>query len=141
MSNTNMANCVGGIVKVMRKTFETVDIPIGPNTAFFDWDSKYWRGDEESRRLFLLQAQQHANDMLRANGDLSIDEVCKMLDIKARYDESGRRLGWVLDEEHGDNYVDFGLYNPDFMNGAGTYYWPNGEPFIVLNFNAYDISE
>lgn len=141
MSNTTMTKCIGGVVEVMRKTFETVGIPIGPNTAFFDMSSKYWRGDDESRRLFLLWTEKYANDMLRAKGNLSIDEVYKMLDIKDRYDESGRRLGWVSDAENGDNYVDFGLYNPDFMNGCGTYYWPNGEQFIVLNFNAYDISE
>lgn len=141
MSNSTVADCASGVVKVMRKTYETVDIPIGPNTAFFDRSSRHWKDTYEWNKYTLLQMQHYANNKLRMSEVLDINEVYKMLDIKARYDENGRRLGWALDAENGDNYVDFGLYNPDFMNDAGTYYWPNGEPFIILNFNAYDISE
>lgn len=141
MNNTNGGNCISSMVNVLRKTFERVDVPISPDTAFFDISSKEWRGDYETNRLFLLLAQQRANDELRQNGVVDLDEIYKRLDIKPRYSKSGRRLGWIREGDEDDTYVDFGLYNVDFMNGAGVHYWPNGEPFIMLNFNAYDISE
>ena len=137
MNEINVANDAGIKISVMRKKWESVNITINQDTAFFDMSSRQWRGNEESNRIFLLLTQGYANDKLRLNGELSLDEVCEMLDVRHSYGENGRKLGW----RYSDNEpVDFGLYDIDSIV-RGMCYWPNGEPFIMLHFNAYDISK
>lgn len=61
--------------------------------------------------LFFLKAQQElANHMLRANVFLFLNDVYEMLGIEKSV--AGQSVGWVYDknaEDHGDNYVDFGI--------------------------------
>lgn len=61
--------------------------------------------------LFFLKAQQElANHMLRANNFLFLNEVYEMLGIDKSL--AGQSVGWVYDknkDDHGDNYVDFGI--------------------------------
>ena len=60
---------------------------------------------------FFLKAQQElANHMLRANGFLFLNDVYEMLGIEKS--RAGQAVGWVYDknrEDHGDNWVDFGI--------------------------------
>ena len=83
--------------------------------------------------MFLRNQQQYANDKLRANGYLFLNEVYEMLGIQKT--QAGQIVGWVYDDknENGDNYVDFGMYDVnrstcrDFVNGY--------ERSILLDFN------
>lgn len=92
----------------------------------------YWTSNNEYNLMFLKKAESFANDKLRINGYLFLNEVYEMLGIPKT--KAGQVVGWVYDENNpvGDNYVDFGLYKDnlsysDFVNGY--------DPAILLDFN------
>lgn len=92
----------------------------------------YWTSNNEYNLMFLKKAESFANDKLRINGYLFLNEVYEMLGIPKT--KAGQVVGWVYDEKNpvGDNYVDFGLYKDnlsysDFVNGY--------DPAILLDFN------
>lgn len=100
---------------------------------WFDAASPYYEQDSEYNLKFLRAQQQYANDLLRANGRLFLNDVYKMLGLEPS--RAGQVVGWVYDPSSpvGDGYVDFGLYNVnrektrDFINGY--------EKVILLDFN------
>ena len=92
----------------------------------------YWTSNNEYNLMFLKKAESFANDKLRINGYLFLNEVYEMLGIPKT--KAGQVVGWVYEEKNpvGDNYVDFGLYKDnlsysDFVNGY--------DPAILLDFN------
>ena len=121
-----------------KKVKTKVDIAETPNiysdyARFFDEASSYWEKDAEYNLMFLRAQQQYANDKLRANGRLFLNEVYDMLDIPRT--KAGQVVGWTYDDKNptGDNYVDFGIYN---TNRAVTRDFVNGyERVILLDFN------
>ena len=121
-----------------KKVKTKVDIAETPKTysdyaRFFDEASSYWEKDAEYNLMFLRAQQQYANDKLRANGRLFLNEVYDMLDIPRT--KAGQVVGWIYDDKNptGDNYVDFGIYN---TNRAVTRDFVNGyERVILLDFN------
>lgn len=123
-----------GKEKTVKKTIEFVDpTDVSPYAKFFDEASREWQKDPEYNLMFLKAQQQYANDKLRANGYLTLNEVYDMLDIPRT--KAGMVVGWVYNSKNpvGDNYVDFGIYdickerNRDFVNGY--------ERSILLDFN------
>jgi len=94
---------------------------------FFDEYSNQWR-NEASMNMFFLKAQQvQANDLLTSHGHLFLNEVYDMLGIPRS--KEGAVVGWVINGD-GDNFVDFGIYEPDaaaFVNGYET--------SVLLDFN------
>ena len=123
--------------KVVKKT--TVDVMENdPNrysqyAIVFDDGNDGWDPDPERTKFFLIQQQNWANERLKSQGHLFLNEVYDMLGVKRT--KAGAQVGWVYDEknQNGDNYVDFGIfdiYSPkarDFVNGL--------EKVIVLDFN------
>jgi hypothetical protein len=101
-----------GKEKKVKKTVPTVSDKLGgsPYATLFDEASRYWEKDAAYNLMFLRARQQQANDMLRANRHLFLNDVLKMLDLPIT--PAGQVVGWVYNEEdpNGDNYVDFGLY-------------------------------
>lgn len=100
---------------------------------FFDQTCDAWTKSPEYNLMFLKRQQEWANEKLRSQGYLFLNDVYEMLDLqKAPY---GQVVGWVYDEHNpkGDNYIDFGIYNDKvestrrFVNGL--------EPVILLDFN------
>ena len=92
----------------------------------------YWTSNNEYNLMFLKKAESFANDKLRINGYLFLNEVYEMLGIPKT--KAGQVVGWVYDEKNpvGDNFIDFGLYKDnlsysDFVNGY--------DPAILLDFN------
>ncbi len=121
-----------------KKVKETIQVAENPNTysdyaRFFDDGCTGWEKDSEYNLMFLRAQQQYANDKLRANGRLFLNEVYDMLGIPRT--KAGQVVGWVYDAENpiGDNYVDFGIYDihretiRNFVNGY--------ERTILLDFN------
>ncbi len=121
-----------------KKVKETIQVAEDPNTysdyaRFFDDGCTGWEKDSEYNLMFLRAQQHYANDKLRANGCLFLNEVYDMLGIPRT--KAGQVVGWVYDAENpiGDNYVDFGIYNVhretvrNFVNGY--------ERTILLDFN------
>lgn len=119
---------------VVTKTVEVVD----PNaysmySVVFCEGSTGWTKNPELNKLFLIQQQNHANDRLRMNHIVTLNEVYDMLGVpRTAY---GQIAGWVWTEDGtaGNNYIDFGIFdtnNPkacDFVNGH--------ERSIILDFN------
>ena len=123
-----------GKKKTVKKTVEVVNpYDYSDYARFFDVGNPNWEKDSEYNLMFLKRQQAYANDKLKANGYLLLNEVYDMLGIPKS--KAGQVVGWIYDPENGtgDNYVDFGIYNVnreaarDFVNGY--------ERTILLDFN------
>ena len=119
---------------VVTKTVEVADpTAYSMYSVVFCEGSTGWTKNPELNKLFLIQQQNHANDKLRMNHIVTLNEVYEMLGVpKTAY---GQIAGWVWTEDGtaGNNYIDFGIFdtnNPkacDFVNGH--------ERSIILDFN------
>jgi hypothetical protein len=104
-----------------------------PFSVIYDDGCIGYTKDPEYNKQFLLKQQAYANQKLKAQGYLFLNDVYKMLGFAPT--KAGHVVGWIYDEKHpvGDNYVDFGLFNTDdpaarrFINGL--------EKNIILDFN------
>lgn len=123
-----------GEEKTVSKTIEIADPNVNSEYArFYDCGNKGWTDDPEANLMFLRQTQNYANDLLKRQGYLFLNDVYKTLGIRAT--KAGQVVGWIYDEKNpvGDNFVDFGIYdinkprNRDFVNGY--------ENVILLDFN------
>lgn len=119
---------------VEKKTVNVVDPNMYSDYArIFDNGSTGWTKDPEYNLMFLKNQQNYANDKLKAQGYLFLNDVYDMLGIPRT--KAGQIVGWVYDPDNtvGDNFVDFGIYDIynekacDFVNGR--------ERSIVLDFN------
>ena len=114
-------------------TVDTADLLGSPYAKFFDEYCNGWTNDPEHNRYFLHCQQNYANEKLKAQGYLFLNDVYKMIGIPVT--KAGQCVGWIYDEKNpvGDNYVDFGMFNihreptRDFVNGR--------EASILLDFN------
>ena len=120
-----------GKEKTVKKTIEVADPNAGmsPYTICFDETCAGWQRDAEANKFFLHQQQDWANEKLKAQGYLFLNDVYKM--IGAKQTKAGQVVGWVYDEKNpiGDNFVDFGVYNiyseasRNFVNGLEKSIW------------------
>lgn len=98
---------------------------------FFDETNVHWEKTNEYNLLFLRAQQNYANDLLQARGHLFLNEVYNALGLP--HTEAGAVVGWILNKDTSDNFVDFGIFDPtnerarEFVNGY--------EPGILLDFN------
>lgn len=100
---------------------------------FYDCGNKGWTKDPEYNLMFLKAQQSYANDKLKAQGYLFLNDVYDLLGIPRS--KAGQVVGWIYDKNNsvGDNYVDFNIYNArrekarEFVNGY--------EATILLDFN------
>ena len=100
-----------GNEKTVTKTVEVAD-PIAarsPYTFCFDETADGWVRDAEKNKFFLMRQQQHANELLQSRGYLFLNEVLDMVGIQRT--EAGQIVGWVANNENGDGYVDFGVFD------------------------------
>lgn len=98
---------------------------------FFDEFSRNWQKNAELNLVFLKAQQNFANDLLKAQGHLFLNEVYDMLGMPRS--KAGSVVGWVVNSREGDNFVDFGIYNP--YNSAGRDFVNGYERSILLDFN------
>lgn len=103
---------------------------VSPYAVFFDETCPGWLPNSEMNKMFLVQQQNYANELLRAKGYLFLNEAYNI--IGAPRTKAGQVVGWIYDENNpiGDNFVDFGIYNirnRSFVNGY--------EKSILLDFN------
>lgn len=119
--------------KEVKVTKNVIGDGYSPYAKYFDEGCRGWEKDAEANLTFLRVQQAHANDILKARGWLTLNDVYDMLGIPKT--KAGMVVGWMFDEKNptGDNYVDFGIYNGekvknrDFVNGY--------EKVILLDFN------
>ena len=124
-----------GKESTVTKTVEIVDPNVTHSiySVVFCEGNTGWTKNAELNKVFLLQQQNYANDKLRLNGLLTLNEVYDM--IGAPRTAYGQLAGWVYTEDSsvGDNFVDFGIFDInsekkcDFINGI--------ERSIILDFN------
>lgn len=100
-----------GKEKKVKKTVDVAD----PNTEsdyvkYFAKGNPYWEKNPAYNEMFLKAQQNFANDKLRANKSLTLNEVYEMLGFK--HTKAGMVVGWVYDEANpvGDNFVDFNIH-------------------------------
>lgn len=77
-------------------------------TYVFDNTNPYWSNDKKEYNGLFLRAQQcYFNDKLHAYGFVDFNDVLKQLGFPV--DDSLNDWRWVLDEEDGPVFVDFGI--------------------------------
>lgn len=110
-----------------------------PYAIIFDETNPYWEKDAELNKFFLQSRQAQANDKLRANGYLFLNDVYEMLGHEKT--KAGQVVGWVYDPDsgEGDNYVDFGLYDiytkPKYEAEAKAAFINGYERSVIVDFN------
>lgn len=101
---------------------------ISPYARFFSETNINWTKNPEENRLFIQCQQNYANHLLRSRGHIFLNEVYDMLGIERS--SAGQVVGWLFGGPDSDNYIDFGMFEPQnarFINGA--------ERTILLDFN------
>lgn len=102
-----------GKEKVAKKTVKTIDAYTPSEYSFFFDDTcSGWTKNAEANKKFLLQVQGWANEKLKAQRHLFLNELFDMLG-KDRT-QAGNQVGWMYDEDGivcGDNYVDLGIFD------------------------------
>jgi hypothetical protein len=127
-----------GKEKIQKKTIQVTDNgldDISDYARFYDDGNTGWQKDPELNLMFLRRQQEWANEKLKAQGYLFLNDVYEMLGIPRS--KAGQSVGWIYrpnDENfEGDSYVDFGIYN---VNREANRNFVNGyEPTILLDFN------
>ena len=79
---------------------------------YFNESNINWTDDPQFNMMFLRQNQNWANDKLISQGYLYLNDVYDALGFPKT--KAGQVVGWVYDpknNECGDNYVDFGIYD------------------------------
>lgn len=106
---------------------------ISDYARFYDDGCNGWTKDPEYNLMFLRKQQDYANDKLRAQGYLFLNEVYDMLGMPRS--KAGHAVGWVYNgkDKYCDSHVDFGIYN---THREGNRNFVNGyERTILLDFN------
>lgn len=119
----------------VKKTIEVAD----PNVTHSIYSIPWYEGNTgytknaELNKLFLIQQQNYANDKLKLNGILTLNEVYDMLG--ARRTKYGQIAGWVYTDDcsAGDNFVDFGIFDPN--NRSACDFLIGDERAVILDFN------
>ena len=96
-----------GKKKTVKKDIMVSTVDDDTSIEFSAITSSRWDSVMEYNQMFVEARQQLANDMLMAQGYLTLNEVLDLLDIDRRVE--GFQLGWIFDPQNknGDNYIDF----------------------------------
>lgn len=98
--------------------------------VFDEWNNN-WKPVQMYNQMFIQSIQNYANDKLRAQGHLFLNEVYDMLGFD--HSTEGAVVGWVIENpEGGDNYVDFGVFNDRL---GGNLFVNGKENTVLLDFN------
>ena len=131
--NGNPVTNEHGEVETVKKHVNTAAPNYGSDYArFFDEFCTGWTRDAEYNLMFLRQQQNYANEKLKRDGYLFLNDVYESLGIPKT--KAGQIVGWVYEAGgYGDNYVDFGIY--DLYNEAARDFVNGREKSILLDFN------
>lgn len=121
-----------GNEKQISKTVKVAN-PLGsPYAKLFDESNPNWEKNPEYSLMFLKSRQQFANDKLRSQGYLFLNDVLDSLSIPRC--KEGQIVGWVYKGGEGDDFVDFGL-NEDTDDEWVRYFMEGDERSVWLDFN------
>lgn len=111
------------------ETFQLDRRGLSVHARFFDELSPKFQKEPGYNQMFLSSRQNWMNDLLHSRGHVFLNEVYDELGIPRS--QEGAVVGWV--KGFGDDYVDFGLDNPN--NELATEFMEGREPGILLDFN------
>ena len=113
----------------VEKTETEMVIPNDDTCRFFDSSNPNWDKNPTFSMMWLRGQQNILNDILHTRGHVFLNEVYDALGFP--HTPQGAVLGWIDGE--GDNYIDFGLYDP---NKESVRRFVNGDDnVIMLEFN------
>jgi uncharacterized protein DUF6353 len=125
--NVKSVHMTSGLTLKHLATEETAFIPYA---RWFDEESSNsWQPPqfEEYNWLFLRSQQSWANDMLRARGHLTLNDVCDTLGMSRT--AMGAVVGWTYSSGNDENFVDFGCWEQEGKS------FPVKPGAILLDFN------
>lgn len=106
-----------------------------PYAALFDESSHKFTREPGKNAMIVGMQQSYANDKLRANGHLFLNEAYDMLGLPRT--PAGAVVGWVYrndsEEKNGDNYVSFGIFDGDIERAEA--FVDGDEESVWLDFN------
>lgn len=109
-----------GKEKQVKKTIEVAD----PNVTndyikYFTRSNPYWDDTPDYVELFLRSQQNYANDRLKVDKVLTLNDVYDSLGFQKT--KAGMVVGWVFDEnnEDGDNFIEFNVRKVYIPNECG----------------------
>lgn len=91
----------------------------------FDESNKWFQKNPTLNRMFLQAQQSHANDLLKINGHLFLNDVYRMLGFPDT--KEGAVVGWI--DGYGDSFISFDIFNVEdpskveFINGYERSIW------------------
>lgn len=97
-----------GKEKQVKKTIEVADPTVtNEYVKYFTRTNPYWDDTPDYVEMFLRAQQNYANDRLKIEKALTLNEVYDSLGFQKT--KAGMVVGWVLDEnnEDGDNFIEF----------------------------------
>lgn len=97
-----------GKEKQVKKTVEVADPTVtNEYVKYFTHTNPYWDDTPDYVEMFLRAQQNYANDRLKIEKALTLNEVYDSLGFQKT--KAGMVVGWVLDEnnEDGDNFIEF----------------------------------
>ena len=74
---------------------------------FFDRNNANWKPSPDFNRWFLMSQQNYANDKLRVDGFVFLNDVYDWLGFDRT--QIGQLVGWTIHSHEGDGYISFGL--------------------------------
>lgn len=92
----------------------------GEYTRIFDSSNRYWDGNDDYVRMFLDSEESRANNLLRMNGHVFLNEIFERLGFEKT--KIGQVVGWEYTPDK-DCYIDFDIYQVE------------NEHKVILNFN------
>lgn len=101
----------------------------------FDEACPAWSPSPSSNLQFLRAQQNFANDKLRSEGIVFLNDVYQMLGFPKT--PEGQIVGWVWDPDNPntDSYIDFGIYDKLFKSSVKRDFLNGYEACIWLDFN------
>lgn len=122
-----------GTETTVKKTVNVGGSHHSPYAIFFDDTCTGWTRNSEKNKFFLLQVQNWANDRLKIEGFLFLNDVYEMLG--ASKTRAGQIIGWYYDPScHSlSNCVDFDIF--DLYDDQKRSFVNGHEQSILLDFN------
>lgn len=123
-----------------KKVKETVKVYGDPSCfsiyeRVFDEGNLNYKKTYDSNHIFLRCAQAQANDLLRQQGYLFLNDVFRILGFKVT--DYGQVVGWVYgaDNARGNNFVDFGIGVNNIDDPVVRAFTNGDERSALLSFN------
>ena len=109
-----------GKEKQVKKTVDVADTSVTNDyVKYFTRSNPYWDDSQDYVELFLRSQQNYANDRLKIETVLTLNDVYESLGFQKT--KAGMVVGWRFDENNtdGDNYVEFHVRKVYITNESG----------------------